>query len=149
MIYLAQPYSHPEPTMQAWRYREACHCCAWLFNRGDHVYSPIVHWHEIASRHELPTDAFAWQKENQHFLTKANRVYVLWLAGWEQSRGLHFELTYALTAGLPVYTLERTGDSYNIVLRAPQYLLKQMDIPDENNSKRGPGRANAKEHERG
>jgi hypothetical protein len=48
MIYLASPYSHPDPAVREARFREACRAAAKLMRLGQPAFSPIVHGHPIA-----------------------------------------------------------------------------------------------------
>lgn len=144
MIYLAQPYSHPDPVWRERRYAAGAAVCAHLFRQGKHVYAPIVHWHEVAKLHELPSDAAAWEAENLHFLEKATAMYILCIPGWKESKGLWTEVNYAAAAGKAVYTIESpegTTDHLQIALVSPQKIIKLMEpFHGQDNPERGPGR---------
>ena len=61
MIYLASPYSHPDPAVRERRFRAACSAAAFLLQAGHAVFSPIAHGHVLAE-HGLPTDWSFWQR---------------------------------------------------------------------------------------
>ena len=55
-IYLAGPYSHPDPTVRAIRFHKLNDKAAELLRAGNLVFSPISHSHPIAEQCELPKD---------------------------------------------------------------------------------------------
>lgn len=95
MIYLASPYSHPEPAVRQRRYEQTMAAQAYLLRRGEHVYSPIVACHPMALAHDLPTDAEWWAEYNLDMLKRCSDVYVLCLFGWEDSKGVAQEIEWA------------------------------------------------------
>lgn len=101
MTYLASPYSHPDPAVRLRRYEEAAQACAKLC-KSIHVFSPIVHWHEIAQRHVLPTDAAHWWDYNRSFLRRCDSVIVLELPGWDLSEGVTLEIKLATYLSIPI-----------------------------------------------
>lgn len=92
MIYLASPYSHPDPRIMHARYLAAEAACVDLLRRREWVYSPIVHCHQMALNHELPTDAGYWRDYNQAMLDKSDQLVVLCLDGWRASVGVIGEM---------------------------------------------------------
>ncbi|MCP5014648.1 MAG: DUF1937 family protein, partial [Ketobacter sp.] len=48
MIYLAQPYTDPNPDVREHRFNLGERYTAELLQNGQWVYSPIVHCHELA-----------------------------------------------------------------------------------------------------
>ena len=100
MIYLAQPYSHPHPDVRELRYEMALKVCATYAKRGSMVYSPIVHWHNVALEYPLPKDAKFWERLNHKMMDIANRMHVMKLDGWRESVGLTEEIEYAKEIGL-------------------------------------------------
>jgi len=61
MIYLATPYSDPDPEVREFRYREVNKAAAQLISEGHHVFSPISHTHPIAQAGDLPTGWDYWR----------------------------------------------------------------------------------------
>jgi Domain of unknown function (DUF1937). len=49
MIYLASPYSHPDPLVREARFDAACRAMADLVHAGQIVFSPIVHGHPLGA----------------------------------------------------------------------------------------------------
>lgn len=105
MIYLAQPYSNdPE-----YNYKKACQFLAYAAREWPVkvFYSPIVHWHEVAKRYSLPTDAGYWWTQNSYIMKNAaSEMWVLQLPGWRMSKGLGMELTYAPECNLTITYIE-------------------------------------------
>lgn len=101
MIYLASPYSHPEPAIREQRYRDACQAAARLMSQGELVFSPIAHSHGIAAA-GIEGDWKSWSKFDQWFLDRCSSVVVLTSPGWEESKGIKSELVIAERLDLPV-----------------------------------------------
>lgn len=101
-LYLASPYSSPDPSIRDRRASEALAATAWLLQMKRWVYSPIVHCHELAFVHELPTDAEYWQEYNHALLERSKGLLVLLAEGWESSVGVGEEIRYAKELGLAV-----------------------------------------------
>lgn len=102
MIYIASPYSHPLFLKREERYKQTMAFCARLINEGKVVFSPIVHNHQIAFFHDLPTVALFWQTANEAMIRLSSTVLVLKLDGWETSIGVAHEIDFATGIGKPV-----------------------------------------------
>ena len=102
MQYVASPYSNPDKNIEQLRYYAALNFCASAARQGLYVYSPIVHWHAVALKHSLPTDAAFWDKFNMTMLRRADGIILLKLPGWETSRGCARELSVAETLNIPL-----------------------------------------------
>jgi hypothetical protein len=95
MIYLASPYTHPDPLIVEKRYEQTLHATAILMRADIMVYSPIVHCHEVAKQHQLPTDYKFWLVYNHHFILLSEAVYILCIDGWRESLGVRNEIAFA------------------------------------------------------
>lgn len=102
MIYLASPYSHPDPAVRQERYEQTMAAQAFLLREGRYVYSPIVASHPMALAHDLPTDAGWWKKYNHGMMNVCSEVFVLRLDGWDTSVGVLDEIAFALHYGIPI-----------------------------------------------
>jgi hypothetical protein len=60
MIYLACPYTHPNPAVREQRFEAACVATASLMRSGKTVFSPIVHSHPLV-HYGLPIEWEFWQ----------------------------------------------------------------------------------------
>ena len=101
MIYLASPYSDPNPDVVEQRYLNTMKCLAELIRQGKFVWSPIVHCHPMAHTHNLPKDAKYWSRFSIDFLRRADGIYVLKLPGWKDSLGVQEEIKFADSIFLP------------------------------------------------
>jgi nucleoside 2-deoxyribosyltransferase len=111
MIYLASPYSHPDPAVREERYRAACRAAAALLLAGQPVFSPIAHSHWIAE-HGLPYAWSFWEPLDRWFLERCDEVVVLTLDGWNESVGVQAEIRIAAECGKPVRYVGPDGDDY-------------------------------------
>ena len=110
MIYLASPYSHEDPAVEAARFDAVCKVTGLLLLQEYCVVSPIAHSHPIYER--VPETGGAWEAwvELDHALIDASeQVWVLMLDGWDRSRGVAAEVTYANEQGKPVRFVSPEG----------------------------------------
>ena len=77
--------------------------------QGCYVYSPIVHCHEIAAKYALPTDFSYWKGYNIDMIRRCDAFYILTIPGWEESKGVTGELTFAQSAGLEIVYVNEEG----------------------------------------
>ncbi len=98
MIYLASPYSHPDPMVRETRFDAACRATAALIRAGHVVFSPIVHGHPLVG-FGLPTDWAFWQRHDLEFLRRCDELLVLKIDGWKKSAGVQAEIELAAALG--------------------------------------------------
>lgn len=91
MIYLASPYSSPDPGIMSERYTKTMIVTAGMLGERQWVFSPIVHCHEMARRLSMPADFEFWREYNYHMLELADEMLILTLPGWEASKGVWAE----------------------------------------------------------
>jgi hypothetical protein len=109
MIYLASPYSHPDPVIKKTRFLLVEQCTAALINQGLYVWSPIVHCYEMAKKFSMPDDAEFWKGYNTDFIRRADSMFVLGIDGWFESKGVMMEIKLAKEALLPVRFVNPEG----------------------------------------
>ena len=95
MIYLASPYSSGIADLMEHRYELAMRAVAGLFHQGIVVYSPIVHWHEVAKKHGLPRDYKPWVKQDEGMIDVCDEFWILTLEDWDQSSGVASDQGFA------------------------------------------------------
>lgn len=100
-VYLASPYSSPEPFIQEERYLKACRATHYLLEKRIWVFSPIVHCHELAKMINLPKDAAFWQEYNFAMLARADKLIILRIEGWEAFVGVRGERAEADRLKIP------------------------------------------------
>jgi hypothetical protein len=108
LIYLASPYSSPDPSVIEDRLEQVQKATAKLINEGHLVFSPIVHSHPIAHLvnfapiHHGDGELSGWMKYDFAMIDKCDELWVLTLKGWTKSRGVMAEIEYADLAGIPI-----------------------------------------------
>ena len=107
MIYLASPYSHPDPAVRHERRRVA----ASLLTAQGH---PLV-------EHGLPTHWGFWERFDREHLERCDEVAVLMLDCWRESVGVQAEVRIAVELGKPVwYTARGVATSPTLVHGGPE-----------------------------
>ena len=99
MIYLASPYSHPDPEVREERFRAACRATVDLVERGMVVFSPIVQGHPL-TQYGLRGDWEFWAKFSEEVMSHCDELCVLVIDGWIESIGLTAELEIAKRLGI-------------------------------------------------
>lgn len=102
MIYLASPYSHPEPTVRQARYEAALAYSNFAFATGRLIFSPIVYGHPFAEAFDTPTTHDHWAGFNEEILRMCSLLTVLKLPGWHESVGVNAEMELAWAINVPV-----------------------------------------------
>lgn len=110
--YLASPYSSPNKTIQEIRYKFALRATAWLMQKGFHVFSPIVHCHELAKEFALPRDAEYWKEYNFCMLERADHLHLLLVDGWEESRGMRQEIEWGVGRDMGITNMRALDDGF-------------------------------------
>lgn len=87
-IYLISPYSHEDEKVREERYNAAVDATAELIKKGYIVFSPIVHCHPLALKHNLPGDHVYWKEYDRAFIEWADEGFVLTISGWLDSSGV-------------------------------------------------------------
>ena len=108
LIYLASPYSHPEPEVREFRFKEACRVAGNMMRRGKKVFSPIAHSHSIEQCFEaggMEGHRF-WLDQDFAVLRHCHELHVLRLDGWEASKGIAAEVEFAAHIGIPVFYVD-------------------------------------------
>lgn len=103
-IYLASPYTDPDPAIRRARFETVTRAAGELMKRRYIVFSPITMGHSISEAcADIPGDFGYWGRTCLSYLEGwATRLVVLTLDGWEESRGVTAEIAAAAKAGLPI-----------------------------------------------
>lgn len=113
MLYIAAPYTHPDPLVR----RARAHCVSVITaelmrdvgtGTNDWCFSPISLGHEIARHlpYEVAEDHGFWMRWCRNALEKASALCLIPLPGWQKSRGVAEELVYCDIKSLPVVYLD-------------------------------------------
>lgn len=104
LIYLASPYSHPELTIEKWRYGEITRIAAKLHKTYRYAFIlPITQSHELKAWEPKLGGSFAkWRDRDLHFISKSDEVWVVMMEGWKESIGVLAEIDFAISKNIPV-----------------------------------------------
>lgn len=103
MIYLATPYSHPDPAVMQQRFEEAARCVAVHMARDSRVlFSPIVHNHPIAVMYGLPRGWEFWENWDKQTIERCDELWVVKMEGYDTSKGITAEVVIAKDLNIPV-----------------------------------------------
>ena len=109
IVYLAVPYSHPNPKWRELRVLAADLAAAALMQAGFVVFSPISHSHPISLCLPVEVNNLEfWQEQDFPLLGQADIMVTLALPGMLESNGVRAEELWCLKHNIPyVYiTLE-------------------------------------------
>lgn len=105
-IFLSTPYTKYKGGIDAAHY-DAVHLVLKLHKQKIHgIYSPILHWHDVAYYGGLSTEHHAWKAENEHKMRYASALLVGELDGWEDSAGIAGEIEYFTKWSKPVFYIQ-------------------------------------------
>jgi nucleoside 2-deoxyribosyltransferase len=105
-IYLAAPYSHPDPQVRENRVHQVSRAAAQLMREGNCVFSPLSHSHLIADHIGNHLEHDFWLNQCLPFIEWCDELWVMLLDGWEDSRGIEMEIEAASKAGKTVVMWE-------------------------------------------
>lgn len=101
--YIASPYTHPSSSVVGWRVARARQITGLLTEAGIFCFSPIVHTHQMAKEHSLPTDFTFWLGYNKVFMDASVGTIVCEISGYDRSKGVKQEIEYTKSVGKPLY----------------------------------------------
>ncbi len=116
LIYLAGPYSHDDPAVREWRYRQHAEELMFRMKRGENVFSPIVYSHFVCQEYRVGTCWETWRKLDLEILRRCTKMLVLALPGWRESRGLRAEMREAKRHGLPIEIVGCTWEEAKVAV---------------------------------
>ena len=126
MIYLASPYTHDDPAVRHDRYWQATLCTAHFARAGIAIYCPIHYGHTLSTTHTgIPKTHEYWMSVCLPILRGAERLYVLTLPGWKESRGIKEELDEAEERNLHVCLVD---EDFNVRTTSYDELLALMKM---------------------
>jgi Domain of unknown function (DUF1937) len=97
VIYLACPYTDPDPAVRKSRFDVATAVAADFIRTGRIVYSPITMTHPIdmvlaGASNTLGSDY--WVAFDEAFMDMCSEIVVIRLNGWDKSSGVRREIAY-------------------------------------------------------
>ena len=112
LVYLASPYTHPDPKIEETRFHQAADACGWLFSncKGYFFLSPISHTHPISIRCRLPGEWQYWASYDECLISRCDELWILCIDGFLESTGVSAEKKIAEKTGLPIkYVVPAVG----------------------------------------
>lgn len=107
-IYLAAPYSHPDPAVIAQRMETFCRIDAKLIVDGKFTVSPLSK-HFILSYEKLSGSWEYWQDYCRAMLRMCGKMIVICMPGWKESIGLQEEIKLAEQLHIPISYVDELG----------------------------------------
>ena len=104
--YLACPFTHPDPQIQAERLNTVNQFVAEKHQSGEFIYSPLTHNITLAKHFTKKASWETWEKFDKAMLQRCDELIVLTLTGWETSRGVQAEIAFAKEINLPIKMME-------------------------------------------
>ncbi len=111
--YLACPFAHPEEEVKKMRIEAATRAAFELFSQGISVFSPLTHNAPLVEMGIGTGWEGKWEGFDLGMVARAQRLYILTLPGWEQSKGVQAEIAFAKKQSIPIEKL--TGFAYDRV----------------------------------
>lgn len=106
LAYLACPYSHPDESVRRMRHMIANQIASELHSQGKLVYSPLTHNIPLIQLSNKPIGWEFWGKFDKTMLMKCNKLLVVTLEGWKESKGVLAEIDFAKQLNLPIEMIE-------------------------------------------
>lgn len=100
--YLACPYAHPDEEVRLSRVRAATETAFDFFKRGISVFSPLTHNAPLVNMRIGNGWEGKWEGFDLGMLSRAQKLYVLTLPGWENSYGVQAEIAHARKLSIPI-----------------------------------------------
>lgn len=109
LVYLAAPYSHPDPDVIQQRMRLLCEADALLIESGVYTVTPLSK-HFILGYRSLPGDWAYWGDYCRSLLPRCDAMVLITMPGWDSSEGVCGELELA-RGRMPIYRMAGTLES--------------------------------------
>lgn len=117
LIYLASPFTDPDPKVMLERAREVCKIAGRIiFKQEVNVFCPIAHTYSICISNDrplmLPGGFEYWEDFDLRMLRTCDEMWIATMPGWTQSKGIRAEHDDAWKRRQPVFLLS----PYNLQL---------------------------------
>lgn len=101
-IFVAGPYNSDDQSTMDYRLNKIIKYCTDLFLKGDASITPLILGLSYAKKASLPTDSNTWRKFSETLLKGCDEIHVLMMNGWEESKGVQFEIEEAKRLNITV-----------------------------------------------
>ena len=127
VAYLACPYSHPDPQIKAMRLQCATATAFHLIKQGIYVYSPLTHNMTTIDALGIHGHWDTWKTFDFAMISRCDKLIVLTLPGWEESRGVMDEIDFAHKIGLPVEEMDFPQECLTLI-STPVFRKETVEI---------------------
>ena len=116
-LYLASPYTSPDPIVRNSRVELASIIAARLMEQGYVVFSPITHSHRVADHlhHRNARSHEFWMAQCLPMLEASDCMMILPIDGWRESRGIAEELAFARSNDIPIFFWQSADPVFEIL----------------------------------
>jgi len=112
ILYLAAPYTHPDPVVRNERVQLVNAAAAELIRMGRVVFSPLTMTHPLdilLAKESETLGSDYWVKFDEAFMEFCSDIAVLRLDGWKDSSGVAREIRFFSERGRPIYYFDFDG----------------------------------------
>ena len=106
-IYLASPFSHPDPHEREARVAAIAKITARLIAEGHIVFSPVAYTAEIQKDGDPPA---GWYRFTLRQLAACTDLWIYKQDGWQDSEGIKKEIAFAMGRGMPITYMEANDE---------------------------------------
>lgn len=124
-VYVAGPYSDPDPSVKQERYSKLTEYTALLFLGGNTAYSPITHSHPL-TYFGMQSGYVNYKDHDRAFLKAAKELHVLALPNWTESKGVSDEIAFAAYNKIPIFLID--PESFTEILDENGLDLKALKV---------------------
>jgi len=129
LIYIGSPYSHPDDSIRESNYQKVSALAAHLCSKGDVCFSPITYGHTLIGFKSMPTDWAFWKNFCISFLSVCEELIVYKMTGWEDSKGLGEEISFARDTGIKVTYMDYKEPKIRELSRAERNKYVFENVP--------------------
>ena len=109
VVYLACPYTDPDPAVRRQRFEVATAVAADLIRAGRIVYSPITMTHPIDMLLAGESNTLGseyWVAFDEAFMEMCSEIVVIRLYGWDRSNGVRREVEFFTSRKIPIQYMD-------------------------------------------
>ena len=133
-VYLAAPYTSPDPTVRNSRVELASMIAARLMGQGYVVFSPITHGHSVADylHHRNAHSHEFWMAQCLPMLEASDCMMILPIHGWRESRGIAEEMAFAKVNRIPTFLWQTADPRFELLddeeIKNPNYRVYEGNL---------------------
>jgi|SRR5579884_288218 len=116
IIYLAAPYTDPNPAVRRERFIKVTEASAYLISQNLKVVSPLTATHPIdlvMIKNGIILDSDYWVDNDLMYMEMCTEMIILQLEGWEKSSGIKREVKFFQDHNLPISYMSYSDIKWN------------------------------------